>query len=66
MAKKKSKQELLAKVPPKEYEIFGIFDFDQNVLIYVHLDLEQVELEFDLSSYDESRYDIVKFSVQIM
>lgn len=60
---KKSKKELLAKVKPKDYQIYGIFDFEKKQLIYVHLDEEQAELEFELSGYDHERYDIVEFTI---
>lgn len=61
----KNKKEVLSKVKPTNYLIYGIFDFDKKVLIYVHMDYEQVELEFELSGYDDKRYDIVEFSVQL-
>ena len=62
----KNKQDLLNKIKPKNYRVYGIFDFDIKKLIYIHLDEEQVELEFELSGYDSERYDIVEFNVRLL
>lgn len=48
------------------YKIYGIFDFKEKSLVYVHMDLEQVELEFDLTGYDSERYDVVSFDVCLL
>jgi hypothetical protein len=68
MAKKKTKAELLEKINPKGYLIYGIYDFQKKTLIYVHLDKDQVEMEFVLSGYDENedRYDIVEFHIKLI
>lgn len=63
---KKSKEKLLEKINPKDYQIYGIFDFEKKELVYIHLDYEQVEFEFQLTGYDEKRYDIVEFSVRLI
>lgn len=60
------KKKLLKKLKPSIYKIYGIFDFDKKVLVYVHMSLEQVELEFDLEDYNEERYDIVSFEVNLL
>jgi hypothetical protein len=60
---KKTKKELLDKIQPSNYRIYGIFDFTKEELVYVHLDQDQVELEFELSGYSSDRYDIVEFEV---
>jgi len=62
----KKKKDLLDKIKPRDYRIYGIFDFQKKQLIYIHLDEEQVELEFELSGYDEERYDIVEFNVRLL
>lgn len=66
MPKKKSKEELLGKIKPKDYVIYGIFDFGKKTLIYIHMDEEQVELEFVLSGYDREQYDIVEFQIRLI
>jgi hypothetical protein len=63
---KKTKAEVLSKVAPKDYRIYGIFDFQKKMLIYVHMEQEQVELEFELSGYDDERYDIVEFFIRLI
>ena len=62
----KPKKDLLQKLKPKNYRIYGIFDFQKKQLIYIHLDQDQAELEFELSGYSEDRYDIVEFTVQLI
>jgi hypothetical protein len=66
MPKKQTKEELLGKIKPKDYLIYGIFDFEKKTLVYVHMDEEQVELEFALSNYDEDRFDIVEFQIRLV
>lgn len=62
-SKKPSKKEILK---PSTYKIYGIYDFQEKRLVYVHLDEEQVELEFDLEDYDGERYDVVSFEVCLL
>jgi len=67
MAKKKrTKQQLLDKIKPKDYLIYGIFDFEKQTLVYVHMDYDQVEMEFELEGYSEERYDIVEFYIRLI
>lgn len=47
------------------YKIYGIFDFQQKQLIFVDLDLEAVELEFDFENRDDKRFAIVEFDVAL-
>lgn len=63
---RKSKKKALEKIKPKDYLVYGIFDFQKKELIYIHLDEEQVELEFELSDYDQERYDIVEFHIRLL
>lgn len=63
MAKDKKKE--LKDNPPKQYLIYGIFDFQEKALIFVDLDYDKTELEFDLEDYDPERYDIVEFQVML-
>jgi hypothetical protein len=61
------KRKILANIKPQEYQIYGIFDFENKNLIYVGLDLEAVELEFDLEGYDKNeRYEVVEFTVVLI
>lgn len=64
MSEKKKAQ--LKKLKPSLYKIYGIFDFTEKKLVFVHLDLEKVELEFDLEDYDGERYDVVEFDVCLL
>jgi len=63
---RKSKKKILEKIKPKDYLVYGIFDFEKKELIYIHLDEEQVELEYELSNYNSERYDIVEFTVRLI
>jgi hypothetical protein len=60
----KAKQQVLKKLRPKTYQIYGIFDFNTKELVYVSLDYEEVELQFELENYGEG-YDIIKFAVMV-
>lgn len=62
----KNKKKVLEKIKPKDYRIYGIFDFETKSLVYVHLNEDQVDLEYELSGYDDSRYDIVEFDVRLI
>lgn len=64
MSKKKKKQQL-EKLKPKKYKIYGIFNFKEKRIIYVDLDLDKIELEFDLEGYDPKTYDIVSFDIML-
>ncbi len=69
MSKKKSssnKKKILKALKPSAYKIYGIFDFDKKALVYVHLSLEQVELEFGLERFDGDQFDIVTFEVDLL
>ena len=58
-----NKQEQIGKIKLKRYRIYGIFDFQNDLLIYVGLDLDGVQFEYDIEDYDEERFDIVSFDV---
>lgn len=62
----KNKKKVLAEIKPKDYRIYGIFDFEKKVLVYVHLNEEQVDLEYELEGYTDARYDIVEFDVRLI
>lgn len=51
---------------PAEYIIYGIFNFEQGKLVYINLDLDKVELEFDISGYEEEEFSIVEFKVMLV
>jgi len=61
----KDKKHILEKISTRDYRIYGIFNFDKKELIYINFDLEQVELEFLLSCYDDTIYDIVEFNIRL-
>jgi len=63
---RKRKQEQLTKLKPNQYRIYGIFDFKSDKLVYVHMDYEQTELEFEIGDYDSEQYDIVSFDVVLV
>jgi len=58
-----SKHERLSKLKLRRYRIYGIFDFKAGKLIYVNMDIDQTELEFDMGDYDLDQYDIILFYV---
>lgn len=64
--KKSSKSSKLDSISAKTYKICGIYDFESNELISVGLNLEEIELEFDIGDYDQERYDIVEFTVMLV
>ena len=61
-----SKKTRLKKLKSKTYQIYGIFNFRTEELVYVNMDVEQTELEFDLSDYDPEEYDIVSFEIMLV
>lgn len=63
MPKKSTKKSQLAKLKPNRYRIYGIFDFTVNELVYVNMDVDQTEMEFDIGDYDPERHDIVSFDL---
>ena len=66
MSGKQRKKKKLQKLKPIKYRIYGIFDFQEEKLIYVNMDLEETELEFDITGYDGERYDVVEFDVVLV
>ena len=58
-----NKQEQLGKIKLKRYRVYGIFDFQNERLVYVGLDMEAVQLEYDIEEYNEEQFDIVSFDV---
>ena len=61
-----SKRKRLRKIKSKTYRIYGIFNFRTEELVYVNMDLEQTELEFELSDYDPEECDIVSFKIMLV
>lgn len=57
-----NKEKLLRELNPKVYQIYGIFDFKTEELIYVSLDYDEVELQFEMGDYGEDA-DIICFTV---
>lgn len=53
----------LKNVKSRKYLIYGIFNTNSNELFYVNMDMEQTELEFDISGYDPEIYSMVSFKV---
>lgn len=46
--------------------IHGIYDVKKKKMLYVHLDMEQVELEYDMGSYLEPQQVIVTLEILIV
>jgi hypothetical protein len=63
MRKSTHDEKILKRLKGKTHSIYGIYDFKCNVLLFVSLDLETAELEYDLQSYDETCYKVVSFEV---
>ena len=63
MSNDKEKKQQLKELKPRKYRIYGIFNFKTRKLVYVDLDMEKVEFEFDLEGYDEDECGIVSFFV---
>ena len=66
MSGKKKTRKSVHKISPNQYRIYGIFDFQEEKLIYINLNLEETEFEFDITDYDSKRYSIVKFDVMLV
>ena len=49
---------------PSVYRIYGILNFITGKLVYISLDPDVVDLEYELV-YNTENYDIVSFSVLI-
>lgn len=58
-----NRSEQLGKIRLKRYRVYGIFDFENERLVYVGLDIESVQLEYDIEEYNEEQFDIVSFDV---
>ncbi len=58
----KKKDKRLKNLKPKQYCLYGIFNFKTSNLIYVSMDEESAEMAFDLNNYDAD-HDIVSFKV---
>ena len=58
------KDQVLKKLRPKLYQIYGIFDFKTKELIYVSLDYDEVELQFEMDDYGEDA-DIICFTTLV-
>lgn len=61
-----SKRTRLSKLKSKTYLIYGIFNFRTEELVYVNMDLEQTELELELSDCDPEECDIVSFKIMLV
>jgi len=59
-----NKPRVLKKLHPKTYQIYGIFDFSKKKLIYVSLDYDEIELQFELGDYGDN-FDIISFTVMV-
>lgn len=64
MSKQQKKQQL-QKLKPRKYRIYGIFNFKDRKIVYVDLDLDKIEFEFDLEGYDPETHDIVSFDIML-
>ena len=66
MVMNRKKPKILGKVKPGKYCIYGIFHQKTSKLVYVSMEVDQVELEFDLSDYDGEEYKLVSFTVLLV
>ena len=57
-----TRQKIKDKIKLKVHHIYGIFDFEQNKLISVNVDLEPIEMEFDVGNHSE-KVQLVEFDV---
>jgi len=54
------------KLKPLKYRIYGIFDYQNDSLIYINLNKDDVDLEFALENYNKDRYEIISFDITII
>ena len=47
-------------------QVYGIFNFKTGKMVSVNLDIEQLELEFDLDSHDNDECKIVSFNIMLV
>ena len=57
------KKNKLKKIKTKQYRIYGIFNFEKEEIVFVHMDMDKITFEFDLEGYDENRFGIISFDV---
>lgn len=50
---------------PSRYRIYGIFNNKIEKLIFISLDLEAVEMEFELEGYDPDDYSVIGFNIAV-
>jgi hypothetical protein len=67
MPKKVSKAKTSRKLPKgfSEISFYGIWDRVENRLIYISMDQEMVETEFDLEGYDQDQFAICRLETVI-
>ena len=58
------KDQILKKLRPRTYQIYGIFDFKTKELTYVSLDYDEVELQFEMGDYGDEA-DIICFTTMV-
>ena len=46
-------------------QIYGIYSVDTRKVIYVNVNKEELEFEFDISDYNKDKYLIVTFDVTV-
>jgi len=56
------KEHVLKELRPKTYQIYGIFNFVSKTLVYVSMDYDEVELQFEMADYGED-FDVIRFDV---
>lgn len=59
-----NKPRILKKLRPQIYQIYGIFNFSTKKLIFVSLDYDEVELQFEIGDYGEDS-DIICFTTVV-
>ena len=59
------KNKKLENLKPKKYRIYGIFNFKTNRMVYISMDSEMVDFEFDMNNYNSTDFDVVEFDILI-
>lgn len=59
------KRKIELKVENKLHIIYGIFDFIDQKLVMVDVNIDSIELQYDVNEYDSKRYKIVELTINL-
>lgn len=48
-----------------KYQIYGIFNREENKIVYVDLDMDNVLFEFELEGYNSETHDVISFGISL-